>query len=171
MNYSYTISDTTTFTITHARHMGAKVVTDLKRMQRFYGDPSDSLIKAFEEEIIALLKAGYLETVTYGFRCNGNWIEPTLRYTAQELAGLSAGDDDPGRIRPGSDINNAFFYSYLIRNSNWWNLLPVDREAFESQLSLHRGSADEPGVIGYFSSDRTYSSGGRALNRASVRSF
>ena len=29
----------------------------------------------------------------------------------------------------------------------------------------------EPGVSGYFSNDRTYSSGGRALDRATVRSF
>jgi len=171
MNYSYTISDTTTFTITNARYMGAKVVTDLKRMQRFYGSPNDRLIADFEEEIIALLKADYLETVTYGFKQNGSWIEPTLRYTAQELSGYSDNDDDPGRIRPGADTNNASFYSYLIRNFNWNNLVSADQEAFKRQLSLNRGSADEPGVSGYFSSDRTYSSGGRVLNRASVRSF
>ena len=39
MTYSYT--QTTTFTITHARHLVAKVATDLKRMQRFYGSPND----------------------------------------------------------------------------------------------------------------------------------
>ena len=37
---SYTITETTTFTVTHARHMAAKVSADLKRMQRFYGYPS-----------------------------------------------------------------------------------------------------------------------------------
>jgi hypothetical protein len=35
---SYTITESaTTFTVTHARHMAAKVSTDLKRMQRLYG--------------------------------------------------------------------------------------------------------------------------------------
>ena len=39
MSYSYTLTETTTFTVTHARHMAAKVATDLKRMQRLYGEP------------------------------------------------------------------------------------------------------------------------------------
>ena len=102
MSYSYTISETTTFTITHARHIAAKVATDLKRMQRFYGNPSDTRISDYETEVIALLKAGYLGTVAYGFRRNDNWIEPTLKYTAQELAEGSASDDDPGQIRHGA---------------------------------------------------------------------
>ena len=38
---SYTVSQTNTFTVTHARHMAAKVAADLKRMQRLYGQPSD----------------------------------------------------------------------------------------------------------------------------------
>ena len=35
MSYSYTISTLTSFTVTHARHIAAKVATDLKRLQRF----------------------------------------------------------------------------------------------------------------------------------------
>ena len=67
--------------------MAAKVATDLKRMQRFYGSPSDRASPSYEAEVTELLKAGYLGTVTYGFRRDGNWIEPTLRYTARDLAG------------------------------------------------------------------------------------
>ena len=44
MSYSYTVTESTTFTVTHARHIAAKVATDLKRLQRFYGKPSDSAI-------------------------------------------------------------------------------------------------------------------------------
>ncbi len=121
MSYSYTFTDTQSFTITHARHMAAKVATDLKRMQRLYGQPNDVLIANYEEEITELLKIGMLETVTYGYRRDGNWIEPTLRYTAKDLAGISANDDDPGRIRPGADITEAYFYSYLSYNTASWN--------------------------------------------------
>ena len=60
MSQSYTISESTSFTITHARHMAAKVATDLKRMQRLYGLPGDAAIAQYESEVIALLKAGYL---------------------------------------------------------------------------------------------------------------
>ena len=60
MSYTSTFTESSTFTVTHARHMAAKVATDLVRMQRFYGFPSDADIDAYEEEVIALLKAGYI---------------------------------------------------------------------------------------------------------------
>ena len=98
---SFTITETTTFTVTHARHLATKVSADLKRMQRFYGQPSDVSIAQYETEVIELLKAGYLGTLTLGYKRNGAWIEPTLRYTARDLAGSESTDDDPGRVRPG----------------------------------------------------------------------
>jgi hypothetical protein len=66
MTDSYTISDSESFTVTHARHLAAKVATDLKRMQRLYGSPSDISIADHEAEIIEFMKAGYLGTVWYG---------------------------------------------------------------------------------------------------------
>jgi hypothetical protein len=171
MSYSYTLSDSITFTVTHARHMAAKVSADLKRMQRLYGEPNDSDIASYEAEIIEFLKEGYLGTVTYGYRRNGNWIEPTLRYTARDLAGGTANDDDPGRVRPGANIEGASFYSYMTYSSAYNNLSDADRETFRQRLPFRRGGAPEPGITGYLSEDKTYSSGGRALNRASVRSY
>ena len=86
MSTSYTTSTANTFTVVHARDMAAKVSTDLKRMQRLYGLPSDAAIAAYETEVVELLRRGYLGTAFYGFRRDGKWIEPTLRYTAHELA-------------------------------------------------------------------------------------
>jgi len=104
MSYSYSVTESATFTVTHARHMATKVATDLKRIQRLYnGIPTDQRIADFETELTEFLKAGYLNTVTYGFRRDGDWIEPTLRYTARDLAGGTANDDDPGKIRPAAD--------------------------------------------------------------------
>ena len=171
MSDSYTLSETSTFTVTHAKHMAVKVATDLKRLQRLYGSPSDGAIINYEAEVIELLKEGYLGTVTYGFRRNGNWIEPALRYSARDLAGGSANDDDPGRIRPGADTSNAAFYSFLEYSAAWNKLSEAEKEAFEKRLPFRRGGAPVPGISGYLNEDRTYSSGGRALYRASVRSF
>jgi hypothetical protein len=171
MSDSYTLSDSITFTVTHAKHMSAKVAADLKRLQRLYGVPNDISIAKFELEIIDLLKAGYLGTVTYGFKRDGKWIEPTLRYTAHDLTNVSANDDDPGRVPPNANISRASFYSYLTYSPAWNKLSSSEQDAFEKQLPFQRGGANEPVVNGYFSDDRTYSSGGRALNRASVRSF
>lgn len=170
MSYSYTHTETLTFTVTHARHIAAKVATDLKRLQRFYGKPSDNAINEYETEIIALLKSGYLGTITYGFKYNGKWIEPTLRYTARDLMDSNA-DDDPGRIRPGAQINGAAFYSYLTYSAAWDMLSEAKKEAFKMNLPFQRQGADEPGLLGYLSEDRIYSAGGRALSRASLRSY
>lgn len=171
MSSSFTLTDVVTFTVTNARHMAAKVATDLKRMQRFYGYPNDNSIAEYESELIALAKAGYLKTVTYGFKRGGNWIEPTLRYEAQDLYGNSGTDDDPGKVRPGLDISGASFYSYLTYNSSWDQLTDNEKAEFKKNLPFNRGGAPEPGVAGYLARDLTYSSGGRALNRSCVRSY
>ena len=171
MSYSFTATETKTFTLTHARHLAAKVAADLKRLQRLYGNISDERIVQFEGEATELLRQGYLGTVTYGFKRDGNWIEPTLRYTAQELANGDT-DDDPGRVRPGVNITGAAFHSYLTYSPAWYALTSAQREAIEQQLPLQRTGAAEPQVIGgYFADDKTYSSGGRALGRSSVRSY
>ena len=171
MTYSQTFTQTSTFTRTHARHMAAKVAADLKRMQRFYGSPSDGEIFDYETEVVELLKDGYLGVVTYGFRRKGYWIEPTLQYTARDLVGGTAADDDPGRVSPRADVRGASFYSYLAYSSAWDSLTASQRQAVKDRLPVKRTGAAEPGVDGYWSTDRTYSAGGRALDRGSVRSF
>lgn len=171
MSYSFTATETKTFTLTHARHLAAKVATDLKRLQRLYSEPSDARIEQFEGEATELLRQGYLESVTYGFKRNGNWIEPTLRYTARELSG-GGDDDDPGRIRPGANVSGASFYSYLTYTAAWDALSAQQRETIKQQLPVQRTGADAPQVEGgYFANDKTYWSGGRSLGRASVRSY
>lgn len=171
MSDTFTLVESESFTVTHARHMAAKVATDLKRMQRLYGSPSDANIAIYEAEVVEFLKAGFLGTVTYGYRRDGKWIEPMLRYTARDLAGGSANDDDPGRVRPGAHITGAAFYTYLTYSTAWDSASAADREAFEKLLPFSRNGAPEPGLNGYLTDDRTYSSGGRALNRASLRSY
>lgn len=171
MASSYTLSDSVSFSITHARHLASKVAADLKRMQRFYRKPSDVSIAQYEEELVALLKAGYLGTVTYGFKRNDQWIEPALRYTARDLAGMWADDDDPGRVKPNCDISGASFYSYLTYSTAWNDLTSDEKDAFKQGLPFQRGGGTEPTIAGYLETDRSYSAGGRALDRASVRSW
>jgi len=171
MSSSFTLSATETFTITHAKHLASKVAADLKRMQRFYGDPSDQRIAQFEEELIELLKANCLEEVTYGYKRNDSWIEPALRYKAKDLHGMG-GDDDPGRVPPGMDVSGASFYSFLTYNSNWDKLSVVEQAAIKARFSLERSTASAPTVSnGFFVEDKTYTSGGRSLGRATIRKY
>lgn len=169
-SYSYVVAETQTFTLTHAKHMASKVAADLMRLQRLYGQPSTQRILDFEQEVTKLLKAGYLGTVTYGFKRDGNWIEPTLRYTASDLS-VDGADDSPGSISPNADVSGARFASYLTYNAAWDLASQSDRDAVEKDLPFSRNGAPEPGVSGYMTSDRSYSSGGRALNRSTVRSY
>jgi hypothetical protein len=140
-------------------------------MQRFYLEPSDISIAQYEEELVELLKAGYLGTLTVGFKKNGNWIEPTLRYTARDLGELQSADDDPGKVRPGANISGATFHNYVTYSAKWDALTWDQQDAFKKSMPFYRGGAPEPGISGYLQSDRTYSSGGRALDRYSVRSY
>jgi hypothetical protein len=168
---SYSITESTTFTITHARHMASKVSADLKRMQRFYGSPSDSQIASYETEITELLKLGYLGTLTLGFLRDSQWIEPTLVYTARDLAGMAANDDDPWRVQPGRNIAGATFYNYLLYSSAWRAATLAERDAFKARMPFTRSDKDEPTVNGYLIDDKIYSAGGRSLSRASVRAY
>jgi hypothetical protein len=171
MSSSYTVTESATFTVTHARHLAAKVKTDLKRMQRFYDSPSDTSIDAYEAEVVEFLRHGYLGTVTYGFRRDGNWIEPTLRYTARELAAANDSDDDPGKVRPGANVTDASFYSYLTYSAKWDALSATERAAFTETLSVKRHNAEQPSAQGYFIDDLMYSAGGRSLGRSSMRGY
>ena len=170
MSNTYTHTSTQTFTRAHAKKISYRVAADLKRMQRFYGRPTDKRIREYDQELVELLTAGYLENVTYGFWRNDTWIEPTLRYRALALTDSNTGDD-PGRIRPGANISGASFYSYLIYSNAWFELPQEERRAFEENLPFKRGYASEPGVDGHLQQDLTYSAGGRGVRRESLRSW
>ena len=173
---SYTITESTTFTLTHAKYISSKVAADLKRIQRLYnGYPTDSEISEYEAELTELLKAGYVNEVTYGFQRKvgetKEWIQPTLIYTARDLAGSYWDDDDPGKIIPGADVSGAYFTSYLTYTSAWDRLTSAQQAAFKGTLPFQRTGAAKPSVNGYVTNDQSYSAGGRTLSRSSVRSF
>ena len=109
--------------------------------------------------------------MTYGFRKDGAWIEPTLRYAARDLVLTSTVDDDPGRVRPGANIEDATFYSYLTYSSIWSALSGDEKEAVKKRLPFERSNAPEPLINGDLRKDKTYSAGGRSLERASVKAY
>lgn len=171
MSTSYAETASAAFTITHARRLASKVRTDLMRIHRLYdGRPSLTRIDQFEEEVTTLLRDGYLGTVVYGFKRNGNWIAPTLRYTAEDLLFDNGVDDRPGAIKPNLDVSGGSFCSFLTYTDSWDDLSSEEQDAYERNLPFRRGVSNAPGVSGYFASDKSYSAGGRALSRSSLRS-
>ena len=152
----------------HAFHIAAKVATDLKRMQRFYDNPTDEWIHKFEIEAAVMVWGGYADKVTYGFQKDGNWIEPALCYKARDPSGRTV-NDDPGQVSPGAPTGGASFNSYLAYTSAWDELTP-EQAKISKMIPFQRTDAPEPGFNGRWVGDRTYSAGGSALYRSSLRS-
>jgi hypothetical protein len=167
---SATITQSQTFTITNARYLASKVRTDLKRIQQFYGQPSDRWIDDYEAELTAFLAKGFLGKVTYGFKRDGTFIPPTLEYTAEELA-ASLTNDRPGNIATGKDVSGATFTSFLTYSDKWYTMSDADKEAFKTDLPFQRTTQDTPPVSGYYTDDKNYHSGGTALSRKSLMSW
>jgi len=167
-SYTRTSTFTDTFTITHARHIASKVATDLLRFQRFYGSPSVQWIDAYEAELTVLLKYDAVDTVIYGFQRNGCWTMASARYVALP-GGAIRTDDDPGKIRPGFDVSNAHFTSFLTYSSNWSRLPIASRIAIERELPFQRTAGSSPALEkGRWVGDRNYYAGGRGLGRSTV---
>ena len=56
-------------------------------------------------------------------------------------------------------------------NDKWWQLTEEERAAFKTNLPFNRGTANEPGINGYLSQDKTYSAGGKSVIRSTVKSY
>lgn len=163
----YTTTRSDTFTHTHAVHITAKMAADLKRMQRFYMRPADDEIADYQREAVALLKGEYLDTVTYGFRRDTNWVV-ALHYAAQQ-GGVMIEDDSPGQIPVGVAIDGQCrFASFLCYNRNWDGLSANQQEQLykDAGIKLRRTSGDEP--YGAWRYDKVYSAGGRGVSRGVV---
>lgn len=167
MTRSRTGSDT--FTRTSARHVASKVAADLCRIQLGYGRPNDATIDDYEAELVELLAGGYVKRVTYGFKRNGKWIPPTLKYEAR-LDGTLVTDDRAGKIPRGCNVAGASFTSYLVYSSSWYALSQTERDAIKKTLPFQRSYGDEPTAgSGTWSADKSYSHNGGGMNRSALR--
>lgn len=159
-------TQTQTFTITHARYLTSKLKTDLKLVAILYPRSiSDREIDDYGEEIAHYINAGYLAKVRFGFKRNGIWIPPSLDYTAAQFIGT---DNHPGGIASGRDVANATFTSYLWKSDAFWREPTSVQEAFKASLPVKRTSAEEAPSAGTWSSDNSYSTGGRSIQRIAL---
>ncbi len=170
MSYSYTESDTEVFTKTNAGYLASKIQTDLKRIQRLYGAPSDHEIEQYYKEVVILLMHNIFKFVIYGFKKDEQYIEQTLEYTSDKLMIDCGDDDDPGKIPPWADVSGAHFTSFLEYNQKWYKLSPEEQNTIQKSFPFSRVVGQEPSFKGSFIEDLTYSSGGRSITRKILRS-
>lgn len=169
MSSSSTVTESGTFTVTHAKRIASKVAADLLRLQRFYINPTTAWIDAYEAELVELLAHDVLNDVVYGFQRNGKWTEAALKYVALPGGELTT-DDDPGKIRANLDITGAHFTSFLTYNAKWHAMSATQQAAIRAGCTFQRGTATAPPLeVGNWVADRNYSAGGRGLGRNSVQ--
>jgi hypothetical protein len=162
---------TATFTITDARYVGAKLGTDLRLLNGLYGAPALSRIDLFSEETALLLRDGYLDTVSYGFKdpSTNAW---TLRLRYRATAGGQLVNSRPGGLPTAASIAGCAFYSHLTYSAKFALLSASEREAVERALPFQRGEADEPATrSGTTTAGNTYSRNGVGVNRDVFTAF
>jgi hypothetical protein len=158
-------SRSASFTITDARHVGAKVAADLRLLHNLYGRPALDKIADFGEEVAQLLKDGYLNTVDYGFRdTDDNSWKLRLRYRA--TTGGQLVDDRPGRLPRSAEVDGYSFYSYLTYSTAFLDLDTPTQNQVKLALPVQRSGANEPtAYLGTTATGHGYSRNGGGVLR------
>ena len=162
MMNTYTRSAAGTFTLTSVKYLVSKVMADLYGLQAIHGRPSDNEIQNYVEELAQLLFGGYVESVSYGFEKNRQWVA-ALNY---EIWHGTGSDDRTGRV-PITSSNGASFTSFLAYSQRWWNLRDDERRRIENSLPIKRSPGIEPGGA-WSASNRGYSRDGVSLIRSAI---
>ena len=166
MTYSYTTDYT--FTRTNAEYIASKVAADLRGMRSYYGQPSESWIWAFYQEVVELLVESCLRSVEYGFKRNGRRVI-TLKYEVRADGSLL--DGRSGGVYARANISNAAWFSFLTYSDKWYLLSDADQQRIKKRLPFKRVSGKEPqDGDGYWVDDRSYSSRGVGAQRWTFRS-
>ena len=161
---SFSVTRSESFTIINARKLASKVATDMHLCAQYYGNPTETRIREYAEELAQYLNAGYLQEYEFGYKKEGKRIV-TWRYKVDANGKLTT-DDRPGKIVPYVDIAGAVFYNFLTQNSKFFQLSADGQARFEAGLPLQRTGGQLPSDgAGYWTSDRNYYSGGCGLNR------
>lgn len=170
MTTTYTHSNTSTFSRTHAKYLASKIAADLLQIQIFYGEPLSDMIDAYIEEATILLLGGYLESVDYGFQRDDKWIL-VVKFVAS-FDGALTQDDRSGGVEAGIDIRGARWSSYLRKNSAFYNLPLSDQNEIETSLPINRVTgAESETVKGVWQTNKFYSQNGVGLTRKTFRPF
>jgi hypothetical protein len=161
---SFSFTNTSTFTIVHARYIASKAAADMHLCAQYYGNPTESRIREFAEELAQYLNARYLQEYEFGFKKDGKRIV-SWRYRV-DSNGLLTTDDRPGKVVAYVDVTGAVFFNFLTQNSRFFQLSHADQARFEAGLPIQRTGGEPPSDgAGYWTSDRNYYSAGCGMNR------
>ena len=166
-SYSYTASQSETFSIAHAKRLAGKVISDLQRCQQIYGNPSDDQIANYEDELVPLLHKEFISSYEFGFKKAGVRVV-SWKYEVKHGELIGGADDIPGGIYRRANIAGASFFNFLCSSTKWFQLSEAEQKKIRDGIGWSRtaGSAPSDGN-GYWRLDRTYAAGGCSMPRMS----
>ncbi len=168
---TFTRTHAATFTITHAKYLASKIAADLNASSRLHGRPAISVVEQYNEELIELLRYGYLSQYEFGFKRNGKRVL-SWAYEVDSYGSIS-GDDRPGKMSAYVDLSTTSFFNYVSYTDKYFNLSLDEQAAFKASHPINRTSGDPPsdGNGVWSGTEKNYSAGGTGVSRRSFRSL
>lgn len=162
---STTFTNSTTFTLTHARHLASKVAADLRQCSTLYGQPLSSTIPDYMEELVELLVGGYVSKYEFGFKRNDQRVV-CWRYVVTRDGTIDSVAGDAGKLYATARITGAHYYNHLSHTQAWFDLPADDRATIERRLPIRRSLASLPADgTGYWKETRGYGAAGVLITR------
>ena len=166
---SYSLTTTNTFTQTNSQYVASKIMADLRRLNSYYGKPTESQINDYYTEIVEHMFHGYLKNVEYGFKKDGLRVV-SLKYEINSFGTLS--DSSSGSVYARADITGATFFSFLTTSTVFDSLTYAQQQEFKAKLSIKRGGGEAPkDGAGYWTDDKTYFYDGLGAQRKTFRPY
>lgn len=166
MTTTYTTSST--FTITHARHIASKIAADLELCAMYYGQPAKTSIHDYADELAIMLRDGYVASYEFGFKRDGKRVV-CWRYDVRSDGSVDR-DDSAGKLFAYADIADAVYYNFMSYSAKWRALSEEDRSRVKARLPVHRTNGYLPSDgNGYWTDDKRYSANGVGTIRRTFR--
>lgn len=167
MSYSYTQSQTKSYTYANVRHINDKILGDLTYLLvRFPGIFTEERVTAWKNDFYHWMNDGYAQTIDILFMRNDECF-CEVKYELKDDGSISA-DDNVGRIR-GVDLSGAYTSVVITYTSKWTELTAEEQQNFrDEKLHLSWGAAGKTnyayGLTQKF--DKQYSSGSVGVQRS-----
>lgn len=166
MTSSYTTNET--FTVAHARKLAGKVSADISQCRLFYGQPSETDIEDYRDELVAMLAGGYIDRYEFGYKTASDQRVISWRYQVAASGDLQGGRS--GGLHARADITGAVMFNYMWTNAKWWNESEAERNKVRGTHNVNRTSGEPPvDGNGRWVQDRSYGAGGVVLQREEFR--
>ena len=163
MTNTFTTTRTQTFTRTSAKYIASKVATDLYRLCRYYGRPTEQQIADYDQELTELLAGRFVASVEYGFKSGGSRVL-SLMYQVHTDGSIS--DANPGAVFARAPVASATWFSFLMYTPAWSALSATEKARIEGGLPFSRTSGTSPSDgAGRWVVDRGYAADGTGIQR------